>query len=417
MTTASSLSDGSSTAYPFTRREECAWQPEEVGRHLASLCQGGSSSTTGPTHLLSHGWSSRQVPTLRRLYGANTMSGEDDLLPLQEKPLWQRLWSKMLRPILEALFGQLKEPLILMLLGSAIVSIVLGNTADAVSIAVALLVVSLVAAIQEYRSEQALEQLQNLVPHTCTVMRDGVVHDKSSVFASELVVGDLILLQTGDRVPADCRVVDAIELAVDESALTGEHDAVCKTGEGCVVSANNPAVTDQRNMVFTGTLVNAGRGRAIVVAVGERTEFGKIAAALSGIVARKSPLQLKIDELSQRLALVSTVAIVCIAILGWLMGRPFLETVTVAVSLAVAAIPEGLPICVTVTLALGVLRMARSNAIVKKLPVVEALGCTTAIASDKTGTLTQNESKCIPYCCRNLRDYRLVISTLFYRLQ
>ena len=144
-------------------------------------------------------------------------------------------------------------------------------------------------------------------------------------------------------------------------------------------------------MVFAGTLVNAGRGRAIVVAVGESTEFGKVASELSTVTTRKSPLQLKIDELGQRLAYVSSVAIAIIAILGWALGRPFLETVTVAVSLAVAAIPEGLPICVTVTLALGVLRMARRNAIVKKLPVVESLGCTTAVASDKTGTLTQNE--------------------------
>lgn len=367
---------------------------------------------------------------MRNRYGANVLSGDpteaqsdfynnsnssSNVMAKLIRTCYKQVWSKTVRPILEALLQQLKEPLILMLLGSASISIVLGNIADAVSIAVALLVVSLVAAIQEYRSEQALEQLQNLVPHTCTVLRDGMVLDRSA--ATGLVVGDLILLQSGDRVPADCRVVDAIELTVDESALTGEHDAVLKTGEGILtlsscssavssassslIGSNNnssssvgmaPPVTEQRNIVFTGTLVNGGRGRALVVAVGEHTEFGKIAAALSGIVARKSPLQLKIDELSQRLAYVSTAAIVAIAALGWLFGRPFLETLTVAVSLAVAAIPEGLPICVTVTLALGVLRMAKSNAIVKKLPVVESLGCTTAIASDKTGTLTQNES-------------------------
>lgn len=384
------------------------------------------------THLLSHGWSSRQVVTMRRLYGANTISGDAAASVFQDndpsrrrcrssRVVWDsllHLWSSALRPILEALAGQLKEPLILMLLGSAGISVALGNTADAASIAVALLIVSLVAAVQEYRSEKALEQLQNLVPHTCTVLRDGVITSCSStssdsnsssnniksnkVYAAELVVGDLVLLQTGDRVPADCRVVDSVELALDESALTGEHDAVMKTGEGLTHGvAAIPALTEQSNMVFAGTLVNGGRGRAVVVAVGEHTEFGKIAAELAGITSRKSPLQLKIDELSQRLAFVSTAAIVAIAVLGWLMGRPFLETVTVAVSLAVAAIPEGLPICVTVTLALGVLRMARSNAIVKKLPVVESLGCTTAIASDKTGTLTQNEStKQQPLCSR-----------------
>jgi Ca2+-transporting ATPase len=289
-----------------------------------------------------------------------------------------------------ALWGQLKEPLILMLLGSAGISIVLGNAADAVSIAIALLIVSLVAAVQEYRSEQALEKLSCLVPHTCTVLREGRVVDH--FLARDLVVGDLVLLATGDRVPADCRVVDSVELALDESSLTGENHAVSKTGEGLTVAVQ-PAITEQHNMVFAGTLVNSGRGRAVVVAVGESTEFGKVATELQQVNSRKSPLQIKIDELSQRLAYLSTVAITIIAILGWLLGRPFLETLTVAVSLAVAAIPEGLPICVTVTLALGVLRMARSNAIVKKLPVVESLGCATAIASDKTGTLTQNESK------------------------
>lgn len=150
---------------------------------------------------------------------------------------------------------------------------------------------------------------------------------------------------------------------------------------------NDPPLTDQRNVAFMGTLVCSGRGRAIVIAVGNETEFGKVAKELGKVESRKSPLQLKIDELGKALAFMSTVVIAVMAILGFLLGRPFLETVTVAVSLAVAAIPEGLPICVTVTLALGVLRMARSNAIVKKLTSVETLGCATIVASDKTGTL------------------------------
>ncbi|KAL3917121.1 MAG: hypothetical protein SGILL_004860 [Bacillariaceae sp.] len=293
----------------------------------------------------------------------------------------------------------MKEPLIIMLLFSAGISLLLGNTADAISIGIALLIVSMVAAVQEYRSEQALEKLAHLVPHTCTVLRDGHVLDGFP--AKELVVGDLIMLATGDRVPADCRVVDSVELGIDESSLTGENHPVDKTGEGLVVTSapssipgampSPPPVTQQRNVAFAGTLVNAGRGRALVVAVGSRTEFGMVAKELSTVTTRKSPLQIKIDELGKRLAFASSAAIVLIAVLGVIMGRPFLETLTVAVSLAVAAIPEGLPICTTVTLALGVLRMSKRNAIVKKLPVVESLGCATAIASDKTGTLTQNE--------------------------
>jgi Ca2+-transporting ATPase len=329
---------------------------------------------------------------LRRAFGKNVVGDDDD--DDENKNKWWILRKlPFLQPVGAAMMEQLKEPLILMLLFSAGLSILLGNTADAISIAIALLIVSLVAAVQEYRSEQALEQLAHLVPPTCTCLRDGRVMDHFP--ARELVVGDLVLLATGDRIPADCRVVDSVELRVDESSLTGENHPVGKTGEGLVLATPNkaqgPSITDQTNVVFCGTLVTAGRGRALVLAVGARTEFGLVAQELQTVTTRKSPLQNKIDELGKRLAYLSSAAICLIALLGVLMGRPFLETLTVAVSLAVAAIPEGLPICTTVTLALGVLRMSKRNAIVKKLPVVESLGCATAVCTDKTGTLTQNE--------------------------
>ena len=218
-------------------------------------------------------------------------------------------------------------------------------------------------------------------------------------------MGDLIALSTGDRVPADVRLVDVVEMMVDESSLTGENSPVGKSGGALSfvgmtsVDAQGrgvdcpapPPLTEQTNIAFMGTLVVSGRGRGLVIAVGERTEFGKVAKELSEVETRKSPLQIKIDELGRTLAYASSLGICIMAILGYALGRPFLETVTVAVSLAVAAIPEGLPICVTVTLALGVLRMARHAAIVKKLPAVETLGCATVVCSDKTGTLTQNE--------------------------
>ena len=376
------------SSYPYSRTEECSWQPEEVARHLSSLAVLSDASEAGSeTHLLSHGWPSRLVANLREQFGANVMGGGDDD-DNKASPMALFRLCPILQPISSALVDQLKEPLIGMLLGSAGISLLLGNTADAISIGIALLIVSLVAAVQEYRSEAALEKLADLVPHTCTVLRDGRVLDGFP--AKELVVGDLVLLATGDRVPADCRVVDSVELTIDESSLTGENHPVKKTGEGTQVGPA-PSLTSQVNMAFTGTLVNGGRGRALVVAVGVSTEFGMVASELANVTTRKSPLQIKIDELGKRLAYLSSVAIIIIAILGVLMGRPFLETLTVAVSLAVAAIPEGLPICTTVTLALGVLRMSKRNAIVKKLPVVESLGCATAICSDKTGTLTQNE--------------------------
>ena len=303
-----------------------------------------------------------------------------------------------------------------MLLFSAAISYCLNNVADAISISIALGIVSMVAAIQEYRSERALEKLADLVPHTCTILRDG--HARDHFPAKELVVGDLVLLATGDRVPADLRIVDGVDLSVDESSLTGENRPVEKTGVAlpmmasmtttsivdCVGSNSSidkssssslipppPPLSEQKNIAFMGTLVVSGRGRGLVVAVGCRTEFGKVAKELGEVESRRSPLQTKIDELGRTLAFASSVGITVLALVGYILGRPLLETVTVAVSLAVAAIPEGLPICVAVTLALGVLRMARRSAIVKKLPAVETLGCATVVASDKTGTLTQNE--------------------------
>ena len=389
--------------YPFSRADECSWHPEELSRHLSSLADNEpqrpfsdtnsvSSATSdhggSASQLLHRGWSSRTIPFLRQSFGKNVLHDDEDDKPTN--PILRTF--PFLKPIGSTLIEQLKEPLILMLLFSAGISVLLGNTSDAVSIGIALFIVSLVAAIQEYRSEKALEQLAHLVPPLCTCLRDGRVLDRFP--AKELVVGDLVLLATGDRVPADCRVIDSIELLVDESSLTGENHPVGKTGEGVVVSKRSskcPSITEQTNVVFAGTLVTAGRGRALVLAVGPHTEFGKVAKELSSITTRKSPLQNKIDELGKRLAYLSSGAIVIIAVMGIIMGRPLLETLTVAVSLAVAAIPEGLPICTTVTLALGVLRMSKRNAIVKKLPVVESLGCATAICSDKTGTLTQNE--------------------------
>ena len=178
-----------SASYPYSRSQECSWQPEEVARHLASLATTrGEQSSSAADSLLARGRSSTQVPSLRNMFGSNVMQG-DSAADGNNR-------NSCIGPVLSALVSQLKEPLILMLLGSAGLSIFLGNTADAISIGIALLIVSLVAAVQEYRSEQALEKLANLVPHTCTALRDGNVTD--GFFARELVVGDLVLLATGE---------------------------------------------------------------------------------------------------------------------------------------------------------------------------------------------------------------------------
>jgi hypothetical protein len=187
--------DSMTSPYPYTRREECSWHPEDAARHLACLASNNASLDAGSTQLLSHGWSTRQIETLRRLYGTNSMQGDKGGAATAPGISMDR-YAPCLPPICSALVGQLKEPLILMLLGSAGISIIMGNKADAISIGIALLIVSFVAAVQEYRSEQALEKLANLVPHTCTVLRDGQVNDH--FLARELVVGDLVLLATGE---------------------------------------------------------------------------------------------------------------------------------------------------------------------------------------------------------------------------
>jgi P-type Ca2+ transporter type 2C len=293
--------------------------------------------------------------------------------------------SNTFHSILQSTGQQLREPLILMLLSSAVLSLLLGNTADAISIFFALFIVSLVAAIQEVRSERALQKLQTLVPQTAKTV------DGRRIHSHELQLADIVLLETGDRIPADVRLIHSVSLGTDESAMTGESCVVNKTA-----SAILPATTageDQHNddscfgtsanICLAGTLVVTGHGRGVVIGTRESTELGQIAAALEQTEARKSPLQIQLDLLSQLLARNCTVAIGIISVVGWIMKRPVLETLQVGVSLAVAAIPEGLPICVTVTLALGVLKMAKSNVIVKKLAVVESLGCATAVCSDK----------------------------------
>lgn len=265
-----------------------------------------------------------------------------------------------------------KEPLILLLLGSAILSVIVGQYDDAISIAAAVLIVGTVAFVQEYRSEQSLEALNTLVPPRCHVLREGLL---INILAESVVVGDILRLQSGDRVPADARVISCHGLSVDESSLTGESKPRDKTSMILPGISDESPVPDRANMVFMGTLVVSGNGNAVVTATSVNTEFGKTFQEMKEIESRKTPLQVKMDELGGKLSMVSFGIIGCICLIGVIQGKTIMSMFNIGVSLAVAAIPEGLPICVTVTLALGVMRMARRNAIVKKLPAVEALGC------------------------------------------
>ncbi|KAL6109921.1 atp2c1 [Pungitius sinensis] len=292
----------------------------------------------------------------------------------EEEPLWKKYIS------------QFKDPLILLLLASAVISVLMHQFDDAISITVAIIIVVTVAFVQEYRSEKSLEELGKLVPPECHCLREG---NLQHLLARDLVPGDTVCLSVGERVPADLRLVEATDLSVDESSLTGETSPCSKS---CVHQlSSNGDITSRSNVAFMGTLVRCGRAKGIVIGTGENSEFGEVFKMMQAEEAPKTPLQKSMDLLGKQLSLYSFGIIGVIMLVGWMQGKRILDMFTIGVSLAVAAIPEGLPIVVTVTLALGVMRMVKKRAIIKKLPIVETLGCCNVICSDKTGTLTKNE--------------------------
>jgi Ca2+-transporting ATPase len=282
-----------------------------------------------------------------------------------------------------------------------VLSILVGQYDDACSIAAAVLIVGSVAFYQEHKSEESLEALHTLVPPSCHVVRNGNV---LNILAEELVPGDIIRLHAGDRIPADGRVLHCSAFGVDESCLTGEADPKDKHFDPLPDLAEHAEITNFHNIVFMGCLVTSGHATVIVVATGVETELGKTSEQMKDIESRRTPLQMKMDDLGKQLSIISMVIIVGICVIGIIQHESVLSMFNIGVSLAVAAIPEGLPICVTVTLALGVMRMAKKNAIIKKLPAVEALGCANFICTDKTGTLTENKMTVMKAFCPALED-------------
>ncbi|KAM5355844.1 hypothetical protein ACJ41O_002490 [Fusarium nematophilum] len=378
---------------------------------------------------LTHGLTPTEALTRIGEYGPNEIPHD------APEPLWLRF------------VKQFQEPLILLLLVSAGTSLLLGNMDDAVSITVAVTIVVSVGFVQEYRSEKSIEALNHLVPNHAHLVRgqnktsplgktptwpprsddaldsspspgsvtpisDILDATSSKVMASQLVPGDLVLFTTGDRIPADIRVTKAADLTIDASNLTGETEPVRVTAEArsrglgsyTFDKLQHPRPTSlapsenggshggdgNHNIAYMGTLIKSGHGQGIVFATGGHTHFGTIATSVSGTESPRSPLQLSMDDLGSQLSKASFVVIGLISFVGWLQGKKILEIFTISISLAVAAIPEGLPIIVTVTLALGVHRMARHNAIVRRMPKVETLGSVNVVCTDKTGTLTTN---------------------------
>jgi Ca2+-transporting ATPase len=371
------------------------------------------------THGLSHSTAAARIHT----YGLNELPHEEP------EPLWLRF------------LKQFKETLILLLLGSAAVSFIMGNLEDAISITAAVTIVVTVGFIQEYRSEKSIEALNQLVPHSAHTIRaavdqprrneagfeielDDMKDTPASLEAAErnsitisatlLVPGDLVLFHTGDRIAADLRITHAADLTIDESNLTGENEPVPKSPETIQPPSGiqrptspfyaSPAagtvgadirLNDQKNIAFMGTLVRSGYGQGIVIGTGGSTEFGAISASLQEIESPRTPLQMSMDRLGKELSYMSFGVIAFIMLLGLWRGWEALEMFQIGVSLAVAAIPEGLPIIVTVTLALGVLRMSKRDAIVRRLPSVETLASVNVVCSDKTGKGT---SQCVRTC-------------------
>lgn len=281
---------------------------------------------------------------------------------------------------------QFRSPLIYVLAIAALVSLFIEEWSDAVFICAVLLVNAIIGTIQEYSAQRAAQTLQQLVTARARVVRDS---DSYEIDAEQLVPGDIVLLESGDRIPADIRLWTNHDLQVDESLLTGESQAVAKDGAQNVPEES--VIAERINMVFAGTLVARGRGRGIVVGTALNTELGRIAEAVLGRPGAKAPLLVRMERFTHRVAIAVALAAVAMALVATTRGMPVNEIFLLAVALAVSAIPEGLPVALTVALSIGMRRMAKRNVIVRKLMAVEALGSCTYIATDKTGTLTINQ--------------------------
>jgi P-type Ca2+ transporter type 2C len=288
--------------------------------------------------------------------------------------------------IFKLLLSQFSEFLVIILLFAGFISYILGETIDAMIIFFVVLINSAVGVVQEYKAEKALEALKRMMSLQATAVRDG---DEQVIPVEELVIGDIIILEEGSKVPADARIIEVAMLNVDEASLTGESVPRVKSDQPLKLGA--VALAERKNMLYMGTTVTSGRCKAVVVETGMKTEFGKIAGLTAEIKDEKSPLQKELFSVGKLIAKVTLVICILVFVLGVFSGRELGQMLIFAISIGVAAVPEGLPATLTIALALGVQKMAKKNAIVRKLSSVETLGSTTVICTDKTGTLTKNQ--------------------------
>ena len=337
-------------------------------------------------------WYQKSTEEVQKDLETNLENGLTDakVKELQNTKGFNELKAKKKKSLIVKFLEQFKDFMIIVLIIAAIVSGVVGilegeGVTDTIIILVVVIVNAIIGVAQENKAEKSLEALQKLSAHASKVVRNGNI---VVVPSRELVQGDIVVLETGDYVPADLRIVEAVNLKSQESALTGESVPVEKTVDAI---SDEVGIGDRTNMLFSSSLITYGRGKGIVVETGMNTEVGKIAEIINSSEETTTPLQEKLNKLGKTLGIAALAICVFIFIIGWLYGKEPIHMFMTAVSLAVAAIPEGLAAVSTIVLAIGVQRMVKKNAIVKKLPAVETLGSASVICSDKTGTLTQNK--------------------------
>ena len=338
-------------------------------------------------------WYNKELKEVEELLETNIEKGleQEEVSKRQEKYGLNELKAKKKKSLVQKFLEQFKDFSIIILIIAAIVSGVVGvaegeGITDTIIILIVVLVNAIIGVTQEAKAEKSLEALQKLTDHASKVIRNGAV---TVVPAKELVPGDVVVLDTGDYIPADLRIIEAFNLKSQESSLTGESVPVEKNAD--IIKEQEVGIGDRLNMLFSSSLVTYGRGKGIVVETGMTTEVGKIAGMLDATEEQITPLQEKLNKLGKTLGIAALAICVFIFIIGLIQGKEPIHMFMTAVSLAVAAIPEGLVAVSTIVLAIGVQKMVKKNAIVKRLPAVETLGSSTVICSDKTGTLTQNK--------------------------
>ena len=332
-------------------------------------------------------WSTSKIDSIVEEFKSSLKNGlsTDDIQKRTKKYGENKLIRIIKTPWYKVFFRQFTDVLILILFAAAIISLMIGEVGDAITILVIILLNGILGFVQEYKAENAIEALRKMLHPTCKVLRNA----KEEILDAKLLVpGDIVFLEIGDKIPADLRLLESFNLKVDESSLTGESASVSKNTS--VLDSDTP-LSQILNMGWMGTAVVNGRATGIVVETGMNTQFGKIAQMTQSVETEPTPLQKKLAVLGKQLGIYSVAISVLVALTGWLLGKDLVEMFLTGIALAVAVVPEGLPAVVTITLALGIKAMAKEKALLRRLQAAETLGAATTICTDKTGTLTQNQ--------------------------